>query len=489
MKYNDRPNPLLPGDRRDSGTALITAMIFAFVIGLLSVSYLKLASSEYRAATRSTLYSSSLNLAESGVEMGIAALNAGSVSGSTWKDDVTGKGFLTDAGFDGDVRYVILDASAPSPIIYSEGSIYSDSMSVVTKQVKVELSSGFQAYEKGFAARNGITLSGKGVTFDSYNSDYGDYDSVLPLTYVDSNGDIQDVPTGYGTAGKNKNDDIYVASDLLDEDGGVAVSVGNATVYGHVQSGEESKVSVNKQGMVTTYEGDGAGQHQEGRVLGDFSANFPVTEQPSDFYPEPKYEDGKMQGSDDAEYPKYYALDGISLGGSERLVISGHVVLVMSDDIKVKGSGEIYLDDTANAAELPEDQGSSLHIYSAHDIDIGGNGVTNNGAPADFKVYGTAAMDGDDAGQDIKIAGNGQLAASVYAPNADVTLNGGGTDGDVLGGVVALTAKLTGGSVFHFDEALRGIIDDDGTYTVSSWLEMTGATAASTPINMSGYFD
>jgi hypothetical protein len=98
-------------------------------------------------------------------------------------------------------------------------------------------------------------------------------------------------------------------------------------------------------------------------------------------------------------------------------------------------------------------------------------------------------MDGDDAGQDIKIAGNGQLAASVYAPNADVTLNGGGTDGDVLGGVVALTAKLTGGSVFHFDEALRGIIDDDGTYTVSSWLEMTGATAASTPINMSGYFD
>ena len=77
------------------GSALITAVIFSFLIGVLSVSFLKLATFEYSSSVRATLYSSSLNLAESGVEHAIEALAAGSISSSTWTkeldDFLTGK--------------------------------------------------------------------------------------------------------------------------------------------------------------------------------------------------------------------------------------------------------------------------------------------------------------------------------------------------------------------------------------------------------------
>mgnify|MGYP000868845747 CR=1 FL=1 len=480
-KNNNISGALLPGTRRDSGSALLTAMIFAFVIGALSLTYLKLASNEYRAAVRSSLYASCLNLAESGVEMGIAELNAGSVSGSEGRGER--QDFLADAGFTGDVQYVILNASASSPEIYAEGRIYSAVMPVVKKQVKVGLSSGFAPFEKGFSSRNGISFSGSNVTLDSYNSNYGEYNED-----VNAAGRAAE----YGVAGKNKNDDIYVASEFLDGSGGVSVSVGNGTVYGYVQTGGASSAEVKNNGMVTTYTGSDREQHQDDRITSDFYADYPVTEMPTGSYPTQNVNGIiTITGSDDVDNPKYYKVGNMSLTGKEMLTISGHVVFVMTGDIKVNSSGGIVLDDTANSSEHDaEDKGSSLQVYTAGDVNIGGGGVTNDGGVAsDFSVFGTADMDGTSAGQTIKIAGNGVLAASVYAPNADVTVNGGGSTGNVFGAVVALQATITGGGEFHFDEALRDIVDDGGTYEVSSWLEMTGETPESTPINMASYFE
>jgi hypothetical protein len=310
----------------------------------------------------------------------------------------------------------------------------------------------------------------------------------LPLTYTEytdeyPDGITQDVPADYGTNGKNKNDEIIVASDSVNaDDGSTSVSIGNADVYGYVEASDESRVSINKNGMVTSYDDIG---HDESRVSGDFYADFPVTETPPGPYDQ-TYASGisgvtSVVGETDPSLPpKSFIISGISLSGNAGniLSITGRVVFVLSGDIEVKGSASISL----NAD-------SSVEIYTANDVAIGGGGITNtDGKATDFSVFGTAPMDGDDAGQDITIVGNGQLAATVYAPNADVSLNGGGTDGEVLGGVVALTATITGGSAFHFDEALWDITDGDGTYSVDSWLEMTGLTTESTPHDLSNYF-
>lgn len=150
---------------------MITAVFFSFVIGALALSFVKLATLEYSSAVRSTLYSSSLNLAESGVEFAVEALSSGVVSGSTWtkfEDD-----FLVDRGFTGDVRVVILDARSTAPTVYAEGVVSGHRAGDVVKQVWVELSSGFYPFEMGFSARNGITFCGNNALLDSYHSDLG----------------------------------------------------------------------------------------------------------------------------------------------------------------------------------------------------------------------------------------------------------------------------------------------------------------------------
>jgi len=366
-------------------------------------------------------------------------------------------------------------------------------MSTVSKQVRVAASRGFQPFAKGFAAKNGISFSGSNVLLDSFNSNYGSYDEDLPFTYVDDDGNTQDVPTGYGTGGKNKNDDIYVA--------GENVSVGNATVYGYIAVPEEDRATINN-GMVSSY---GSVGHDPTRVTGDFYADFPLYTNPSGARPytievtttetvtigqgqdrqtttvttttdeEVTTIEGDITISS-GESPAIYSMSEIS-GGT--ITIDGDVTLVMSGDIKLSGQSGIIVS-----------PGSSLTIYTAHDVDIAGQGVANEGGlSTDFSVVGTAEMDEGSSGQDIKIAGNGQLYSSVYAPHADVTLNGGGNDGVVFGGIVALNGTITGGQSFHFDEALRGIVDDDGTFSVDSWMEMTGGTAESTPIDLTPYFD
>lgn len=474
---------------RQRGSALITAVIFSFIIGALAITFLKLATSEYRASVRSTLYASSLNLAESGVEMGINALNTQSTTGSTWSKTVTN--FLDDGVYEGDVKLVVFRATSRSPVIYAEGEIKGHPNGPVKKQVRVELSSGFAPFEKGFSARNGITFSGNGVLLDSYNSKYGDYNGLLDAR----------APFGYGTGGYNKNSDIWVASDsLASTDGVTVIDAGNGDIYGKLAVSPGNKYTVGPNGSVTDYANPGI--IDDTRISGDFYADFPVTAHPSASatFTTTVTERVKIQGnwtdvvtsksypsiSEDvtitggtAATPVTYAMSEISGG---EITINGHVVLVMSGDIKLSGQSGITIT-----------SGSSLSIYTQDDVAIAGQGVANaNGTPSSFNLYGTAPATYDRnneevAAQSISISGNGQLFSAVYAPTADVTLNGGGSSGEVMGGVVALTAKLTGGSSFHFDEALRDIVDGGGSYSIESWLEMTGTTTASAPLDLSSY--
>ncbi|MFQ3224571.1 MAG: hypothetical protein ACI8Z5_000821 [Lentimonas sp.] len=286
-----------------------------------------------------------------------------------------------------------------------------------------------------------------------------------------------------------KNDDIYVVSEFLDGSGGVSVSVGNGTVYGYVQTGGDSTALVRNNGMVTSYTGDESEEHQQARITADFYADYPVPDSPTGFHPSLTVSGSTtVTGFDDADRPIYYDVAGFSLTGQAGLTISGHVVFLMPGAIRVNRGRGIILNDAANPGGSDADKGSSITIYTADNVSIGGGGVTNAGGVAsDFTINGTADMNGTSAGQTITVAGNGVLAVSVYAPN--LTVNGGGSSGNIFGGVVALTATVVGGGEFHFDEALRDIVDSGGTFEVSSWPEMTGATAESTPIDMSSYFE
>ena len=73
----------------------------------------------------------------------------------------------------------------------------------------------------------------------------------------------------------------------------------------------------------------------------------------------------------------------------------------------------------------------------------------------------------------LTFSGNAKFTGTIYAPNADFTLNGSGDNIiDFIGASISKTVTLNGHFNFHYDEALKAIGPFRG-YIVSSWNEMS----------------
>jgi len=125
-------------------------------------------------------------------------------------------------------------------------------------------------------------------------------------------------------------------------------------------------------------------------------------------------------------------------------------------------------------------------MYVAGNVSIAGNGVANGtvaspNQPKAFQVFGTqtAAQAASGGNQTISIAGNGVLSGVVYAPNANISLNGGGNNGIVLGSMVGNNASLTGNSSFHYDESLANLASSN-VWGVTKWRELSSAADRTT---------
>ena len=80
------------------------------------------------------------------------------------------------------------------------------------------------------------------------------------------------------------------------------------------------------------------------------------------------------------------------------------------------------------------------------DAAVGGGGViSESGLATAFSYFGLPKN------TSLSIGGNGQLAGAVYAPNADINLNGGG---NVYGSLMGKSLNVNGNFSFHYDEAL-----------------------------------
>jgi hypothetical protein len=108
--------------------------------------------------------------------------------------------------------------------------------------------------------------------------------------------------------------------------------------------------------------------------------------------------------------------------------------------------------------------------------------ANDNSSPQSAIIWGTGTAAGT---QDISVSGNGQLKACVYAPNATVSLNGGGTDGLMCGAVVAKSITMNGGTEFHYDDALSRMTTGN-PYGIQKWRELQSASeraSYATPLN------
>src|SRR5438552_2940612 len=111
----------------------------------------------------------------------------------------------------------------------------------------------------------------------------------------------------------------------------------------------------------------------------------------------------------------------------------------------------------------------NAQIYFAGDFSVAGNGIVNsNNQPGDLQLYGIKPP--DNVTQTVSLGGNAQLTAAVYAPDANVTVNGSGSSGHVFGSIVGKTVVMNGVTNLHYDEAL-GIGGPVTNYKIVSWFE------------------
>ena len=162
-----------------------------------------------------------------------------------------------------------------------------------------------------------------------------------------------------------------------------------------------------------------------------------------------------------------YLLNGISVSGSQTLTLAGnpdgsptYIEIYVAGDISVTGTSQIILGN-----------GVQAKIYFKGDVTIAGKGMVNpNDRPSDLLLYGVQPTDG--ANHSVTLGGNGQITAAVYAPDYDVTVNGGGNSGHVFGSVVGKTVGMNGVTNLHYDESLAftGLVNN---YKIVSWVEDT----------------
>ncbi|MCF3649970.1 DUF7305 domain-containing protein [Synoicihabitans lomoniglobus] len=446
------------------GSLLVVAMLLTIVIGISLVSYINIGQTNLNVSHRAFYANAAINLAETGLEQAMWSINkAVDADPNAWTDWTTSganawrnfTGFQFDANSTGNVRVYVRNYSlAVAPVIVARSTITPAQGAVIEKWIRVSLSKR-SLFANGLVAKDTLTFSGGNASVDSYDSRLGSYDANL------------------GGGNRNRYDRGSAGS------GSVAVnsfSLSNSDIWGYVSIGtaDYSGLDVGPNGIVGDFTAS-AGTIDYSRVTTDFTTNFEDTSAPTTA----GYSIATINGATAlprvldtpaADGVYYYDVGSISLSGnaSKQLVINSGFDVVIR--ITTPSGAGVSLGGQTSIQVL---NGGSLQMYASCDVSISGRGIANANDPEAFQFWSTKAA-GSAGTQSVSISGNGQLSAVVYAPNADVTMNGGGASGSVYGAIVADSITVTGGSAFHYDEALSDMTDGN-PFGIAGWTELTSA--------------
>ncbi len=444
--------------KSNQGSVLIVAMLLAAIIAIALGSYISMSTNALKLSNRSFYENASMNLADSGLELGVYALNQNNWTGWDTSDGVNAKqtftGFNYPQNTTGKVKVYIQNYSpgvGQVPVVTAQAIINQpDGSAPVTKMVEVTL---YQRsyFANGLVAKNQVSFSGNNAGVNSWNSNPTNSSPAQVVPYSSS------VAHDHGSVGSTT---VTTAT-------GGAVGLGNADIWGYAAVGgtTTASISVGPNGTIASF-GSPQGTVDPTHITTDFTANFDTVTAPDTSSAQAVSAINGSYSLGTASLSTVYVVPSISLSGNNNtLTISGNVTLVVS---AAAGSSAISVTGHGSIVVKP---GSTLKVYTAGDISIAGDGAVNNATqPIDMQFWGTGT-----ASQNISIAGNGILSAVVYAPNAAISMKGGGNSGVVAGAFVGNTIALTGNDAFHYDESLANFVSGQ-PYGITKWRELITAS-------------
>jgi hypothetical protein len=516
--------------QKERGGILLAVLLSSLILGIGLASYLQYTSTQTRAIMRSQAWNSAIPVAEAGIEEALAHIND-SVIGTNWTlngwtvvSNEFQKAGKVDAG-----RYLARISPDKLPIITCVGYTSDRTTNELVRTVQVT-TSRFGTGLKGLITKKDLTMNGGTMidSFDSQDARYstsGRYDAAKHkdggyaasvfgnLTGETVYGSVGTGPTGIatGTVGDfswtRSNNGIepgHYANDVnlsFPEvqppfDGGAAspvsgsVSVTNYSYWSTMVTTTNipnppptTPITTNLNGTIT------ATSYPTGVPVWMITTNTTHTRTKADptpgtylnlviqgawneydlitsySYPARTYTYSTMTTNVSVTSDRYdYVLNGdryqmsdLSLSGGQKVMVVGtNVTLYIKGGLSMTGNSQIEI--------AP---GASLTVYVGGDVKLAGNGILNYTTDAShFSLFGLPSN------QNIAISGNAAFTGVIYAPEAALSMNGGGNNNyDVVGAIVAKTANLHGHFQFHYDEAL-GRAKILSKYSVASWREL-----------------
>lgn len=423
----------------ERGAVLYVVLVASVILGVLLLSYLRLVSTQSRSVARSRAWNLAIPVAEAGIEEALAQIarntNAAGLTGNGWFQD--GSTFVKKRDM-GDKYFLTKIIPSDPPVIESHGfaRIPYGSRATLERRIRV-VTTNSSIFNKAMVADGTIDLNGNNIATDSFDSSDPAY-STGGLYDPAKNKDGGDVATNSGLSN--------------------SLAAGNANIMGEVSTGFGGTVGIGASGVVgdEAWHAGGNTGIQPGMSTDDMNIDLLDKESPFTVGFTPV---AGTIGSTNYTYlvPNGdYSLSSISMSGSDVAYIQGDVRLYVAGDISMSGNAAIEI--------AP---GASLTIYAAGArTSLGGTGIVNGtGDAASFSYVGL------ETNTQVRFGGNADFVGTIYAPEAALTMGGGGSTAyDFVGAVVANTISMNGHFNFHYDEALAGI-PTPGFYTVTSWNE------------------
>jgi hypothetical protein len=504
-----------------AGSTLMLTVFVTGIIAFLLVAYLSFVQNQHTATARSQSWNATVPIIEAGIEEALAHLSANGLTGGNLAADgwTYSSGIYSVTRAIGDGTYTVRisnwasGGSNNAPVIESYGYVAlpvsvasvggplffaaaGTTETVVTGYLKrgVRVTTQRDAiFAKGMVAKDSIDMNGNNIRADSF-------DSSNPL--YSTNG-------LYIQSRSRDNGDVAVNSSLTN-----SLNVGNANIYGHVSTGPGGIVAVGSQGAV----GDAAwhvGNNngiKSGWSSDDMNVSFPDVTAPTNvttFTPVGGYysvvsavapptglgnrvvrtnwttttslpsgvsgtvvTNGSV-GNRTYTYQVYnFFMATNAANGTyyDAVLETGNYALPsLNGKILVLGNASLYVSTSLNVSALVIEWSRHLDLYSAApSVSLTGNNTVNSDATADsFAFWGLPTC------TSISFSGNASFTGSIYAPNADFTLNGGGNNNiDFVGASITKSVRLNGHFNFHYDEAL-GTLGPSRGFIVTSWNEIS----------------
>src|SRR5688572_9905023 len=396
------------------GHVIIVALVVCLLAGVALLGVISLSSNEGQMTGRSQSWNGAIPVAEAGIEEAFTHLrycptNRAS-NGWTLVDDHYQKTRVL-----GQSWYEVTISTNYDPTITARGGIRAPNQTnYIVRTVRVTATNE-PMFSAAIEATDGILFKGSGVTINSYDS------TDLRFSGPDGRYD----PTKFKAEGK-----VVCHYGPFD--------MGNAKIYGHVETGEESALTIGPGGVVGSilYHLNIGRGIEDGWHTGTTSSEiFPVDAPPT------------TNGLPNRTGSTYIFTNGTYRTAS------------LSGDVVVKGSNYVRIVVKANPNEPPAawgvrsllvEPGARVELYvDAGDVAL--KGIQNKNLRAEsFMYYGLSRN------INISMQGNSSFTGVLFAPNAALSIGGGGNDEiDFLGAIIARTVTVNGKMTFHFDEATK----------------------------------